>query len=178
MKLTRRYSITLLLLVFLFAAPGLSAYFLYFHPEWLSSATTNKGEFIQPPILLEGLGKDTKWRLVLWSPEICDESCLAQLDKLKRVRLALGRRLYDVDLNLLMGAHARSIPVTVTNALREPGMFVKTLSIDESIHLSSSYKQPELFIANPDHYLVLAYPLSAEPDDLFHDIKLLLAKGN
>ncbi len=176
MKAMRRYSITLLLLVFLFATPGLSAYFLYFHPHWLSSATTNKGQFLKPPVLLDGLGASSKWRLVLWSPTACEKACLAQLDKLQRVRLALGRRLYDVDLNLLQPANAS--PLKMVKMLQEPGIAVMTLSADESTRLLALYKQPELFIANQEHYLVLAYSLTAKPDDVFHDIKLLLAKGN
>lgn len=178
MKSTRRYYITLLLLVFLFATPGLSAYFLYFHPSWLSAATTNKGQFIKPPILLETLGASVKWRLILWSPESCETTCMEQLDKLKRVRLALGRRLYDVDLNLLLGPNAGPLSEPVAKMLHEPGMSVITLTVGEAMHLSPRYPHSELFIANPEHYLVLAYPLTAEPDDLFHDIKLLLLKGN
>ena len=178
MKTTRRHYVTLLLLVFLFATPGLSAYFLYFHPQWLSTTTTNKGEFLNPPVLLLALATDSKWRLVLWSPETCEKTCLEQWDKLARIRLALGRRLYDVDLSLVLGAEAGALPVTLSKALPAPGMSVITLPARESQQLTVLHPHAELFIANPDHYLVLAYPVTAEPDDLFHDIKLLLAKGN
>lgn len=178
MKTTRRHYITLLLLVFLFATPGLSAYFLYFHPQWLTAATTNKGQFLKPPVLLTELADDAKWRLVLWSPVACEKNCVKQWDTLARIRLALGRRLYDVDLSLLLGEAAGSLPAELANLKHTPGMSVVRLSASESQRLSALYPQPELFIANPEHYLVLAYPMSAEPDDVFHDIKLLLAKGN
>lgn len=176
MNPTRRHYITLFLLVILFAAPGLSAYFVYFHPQWLSSTTTNKGQFITPPVLLNELSSNSKWHLVLWSPATCDKSCFEHFDKLARVRLALGRRLYEVDLSLLLGAEAGSIKNNP--ALKEPGVSTVTLSSGESVRLAALYKDPMFFIANPENYLVLTYPVAADPDDLFHDIKLLLVKGN
>lgn len=178
MKTTRRHSVILVLLVFLFAAPGLSAYFLYFHPQWLSSTTTNKGALLKPPFLLTDLGKASKWHLVLWSPQACEQSCFVQLDKLVRTRLALGRRLYDVDLCLMLKANEAPLSDALTATLREQDVSVVRLSPDASKRLSMEYKQSELFISNPEHFLVLAYPENTSPDDLFHDIKLLLAKGN
>ena len=101
------------------------------------------------------------------------------MDKLARVRLALGRRLYEVDLSLLQGADAGPTNAgSATNTLQEPGVSMVRLSNNESVRLSGLYKNPTLFIANPEHYLVLVYPVTAKADDLFHDIKLLLAKGN
>lgn len=175
MKTTRRHAVILILLVFLFATPGLSAYFLYFHPQWLSATTTNKGELLNPPILLTELNQTSKWRLILWSPQACEESCLAQLDKLARIRLALGRRLYNVDLCLMLSMKAPPLAKDVAAMLHEQGVVVTRVAAK---NLTTLYNEPELFISNPDNYLVLAYPETAEPDDLFHDIKLLLAKGN
>ncbi len=175
MNPTRRHYIALLLLVVLFAAPGLLAYFAYFHPQWLSANTTNKGQFITPPVSLNELSPDSKWHLVLWSPDTCGQSCFEHFDKLARVRLALGRRLYDVDLSLLLGAVAGA--TKFASPLQEPGVSMVTLSTAESARLFALYSHPRLFIANPENFLVLVYPLNADPDDLFHDIKLLLVKG-
>lgn len=177
MSPTRRYYVILLLLVFLFSAPGLSAYFLYFHPHWLSGATTNKGQFIRPPLVMNALNADSKWRLILWRPAACDASCMTQLDKLARIRVALGRRLYDVDACLMQGAQVGPVSSAVATLMHAHGMQTFMLSKAESSRLSGLYSQPQLFIANPDRYLVLAYPVSAEPDDLFRDIKQLLTKG-
>lgn len=177
MSLKRRYYLILLLLVFLFSAPGLSAYFLYFHPDFLRGTTTNKGQFVQPPQQMIALGTGAKWRLILWSPTACDASCITQLDKLSRIRVALGRRLYDVDAGLMQGIDAGPTSSAVATLLQTPGMFSVTLSKAETVGLSRLYSQPQLFIANPDRYLVLVYPISAGPNDLFHDIKQLLTKG-
>ena len=172
MSPTRRYYVILLLLVFLFSAPGLS-----FHPHWLSGATTNKGQFIRPPLVMNALNADSKWRLILWRPAACDASCMTQLDKLARIRVALGRRLYDVDLVLLMSANVSSISGAHAKILSEQSVSDVRLSASESDKMTPMYSKPMFFIANPDHYLVLAYQTSSQPDDLFHDIKLLLTKG-
>ena len=173
MKNTRRY-VVLLLLVFLFAAPGLSAYFLYFHPQWLSSTTTNKGQLLNPPVLLGQLSTNSKWHLVLWSPAACEETCIEQLDKLARIRLALGRRLYDVDLSLLLGSNAKPMAAEQANMRQLQDVSVVTLSPEETQALYSLHPHSQLFVANPEQYLVLAYSVNAASDDLFHDIKLLL----
>lgn len=177
MKIAYRHSIILVLLVVLFAAPGLSALFVYYHPQWLGTGTINKGTLLSPPIELTELGSDAKWHLIFWSPQVCEASCLEQLDKLARVRLALGRRLYNVNLSLLLGSNVE-VPTTIQGQL--DGLQVKTnkLSSDASINALAHYQAPRLFISNPDNYLVLAYPQDVQPDDVFHDIKLLLSKGN
>lgn len=177
MNPTRRYYVILLLLVFLFSAPGLTAYFLYFHPHWLSGATTNKGQFIRPPIRVNALRADSKWRLIIWNPVACDASCISQLDKLARIRVALGRRLYDVDATLMQGAQAASLSSQANTFIQTNGMSQVTLPETESTRLSQLYPHPQLLIADPNRYLVLVYPVTAAPDDLFRDIKQLLNKG-
>jgi hypothetical protein len=178
MNPTRRHGLVLFFLVVVFAAPGLFAYCVYLHPEWLDSKTTNRGMFIQPPVLLNELSGDKKWRLIVWSPKPCEESCVGQLDKLARVRVALGRRLYDVDVTLLQGADGKVKPETVPDAILQEGMESVVLSAHSSAELSKLYPDSALFIANPRHYLVLRYALMAEADDVFRDIKqLLTTKG-
>jgi len=174
MKICRRNYIVLFLLVALFAAPGLSAYFLYNHNDWLGAPKTNKGRLLSPPILLTQPGTNTKWRLVLWSPGACDKGCIQQLDKLARIRLALGRRLYNVEFWLLLGVDAPPLPDRLAHAAREQDIRVLKLSYD-AFHQSSELPDfPEIFIMNPDNYLVLAYQMTSKPDDIFHDIKHLL----
>lgn len=178
MKIVRRNYFILLLLGLVFAAPGIAAYFFYMHPDWLGSATTNKGVFLEPPVLLTTLDSpDTKWRLVLWSPEACDASCIAQLDKLARIRLALGRHLYDVVPELLLGANAPPLSKKLIHALQEQDIHVLKLEVGAVERTPVLKNRLEIFIANPDNYLVLAYQPTVGPDDVFNDIKQLLKIG-
>lgn len=178
MKQTARYYFILFTLVFLFIAPGLSAYFFYFHPQWLRSTTTNKGQFVNPPVLISALeSTPKKWQFVLWSPHTCDALCMKQLDQLARVRVALGRRLYDVNLILLMRENQAQLSVEYAKILRDQGVLERRLSTNEANNMLSKYDNSMFFIANPDQYLVLAYQTTSQSNDLFHDIKLLLTKG-
>ena len=178
MKSTRRYYIILFALVLLFAAPGLTAYFLYFHPQWLSTTTTNKGQFVNPPVQIASLqNKPDKWQFVLWQTDACEMACMKQMDQLARVRLALGRRLYDVDLTLMLSEQATPLSQPEQQALVAQGVQVIQLSATETKQLISVYNKPMFFIANPDQFLVLAYLTTSQPNDLFHDIKQLLTKG-
>lgn len=180
MKTAKRNYLILALLGLVFAAPGISAYFFYTHPHWLGQATTNKGLFLDPPVLLSSLGQHTvvgptagpKWQLILWSPSACETSCLQQLDKLARIRLALGRKLYDVVPNLLLGHDAPSLPDALKKTLQEQDIQVVRMVADAKIPVLKDHI--EIFIANPDNFLVLAYQPMAKPGDIFHDIKQLL----
>lgn len=195
MKTVLRNYFVLILLGFVFAAPGISAYFFYTHPHWLGDAFTNKGVLLSPPVLLTHLDPSkattvsakeirrssplrfnikSKWQLVLWSPTACEKSCIEQLDKLARIRLALGRRLYEVVPLLLLGANAPPLPKDMVNVLQERDIQVVQLPVGASEHTSALKSRLEIFIANPDNYLVLAYLPTARPGDIFHDINQLL----
>lgn len=180
----RNYAI-LLVLVLIFIMPGLCAYFFYIHPDKLGAATTNKGELLEPPILLSELKfskkietkaiafpKHPKWHLLLWSPTACNEACFKRLDDLVRVRLALGRELYNVRIELVLGLGAPNISKDNSSRLHDQDVDV--------VRITKDTQRPSdnlmIFIANPDNYLVLAFQPSQNPDAIFHDIKHLLGK--
>ena len=117
-----------------------------------------------------------KWQLVLWSPNACKTRCIKQMDKLVRIRLALGRHLYEVVPRLLLSANAPQPSKDVMNALRDQGVQVQRLSMNARAHLPVLQNRLEIFIANPDNYLVLTYQSTVKPDDVFYDIKQLLKK--
>lgn len=174
MKSFRFRCAILIVLVLVFSSPGFFAYLFYTHPTWLSGDTTNRGTFIKPPILLRQLGVPLKWRLLYWSPVGCDSVCKVHLDQLARVRLALGRYLYDVDVCLVLGRDSEPPTDSLLNILRENQVSVIKLSADMQADLPILSPHPGVFIANPNDYLVLRYQLTDEPDDIFHDIKQLV----
>ena len=167
----------LFVLAGLFILPGGAAYLFYQHPQWLGTTTTNRGTFVSPPVQFVELSNDKKkWKLIAWSPTQCDDQCERMMDELARVRLALGRRLYDVEVCLLIKDAPDMISQRHADQLKEEDINVVKLPLDA---LQSSLvlgRHPRLFIANPDNYLVLKYVLPVKPEDIFHDIKLLLKK--
>lgn len=177
MKSIRNNYFVLLALVILFALPGVSAYVFYQHPQWLGSTRTNRGELLTPPVLLTELSSNqTKWRFVLWNPTVCDKQCKLDLEQLARVRLALGRRLYDVELHLLLNDAFASLPISFQHQLHEEDIHVVNLSSKTLHALPILTQHPKIFIANPDNYLILSYDMPVNSADIFHDIKQLLKK--
>lgn len=173
MTMFKRNYLILIPLFLLFVAPGICAYLFYLNPHWLGTATTNKGRLLNPPVVLNALGKKDKpkWRLILWSPHACEERCLQQMDKLARIRLALGRRLYEVEQFVVLNGNQ-----ALTNDF-------STLMKEQDIHLmrlpQNNVKEvltgkEEFFIANPDGFLILAYKTDVNPADIYHDLKHLL----
>jgi len=172
-KQVPKYSI-LLILTIMFAAPGVAAYVFYRHPSWLGSTKVNKGTFINPPIVLNALDDHAKWRIVYWSPGECEKKCLQELDTLARLRLALGRKLYQVDQWLILGEQAQPFSPEVTSLLKEQDFRVVHLSSAELAQVNVLNDKAQIFLANPDNYLILSYQSPVNPDDVYKDLKLLL----
>jgi len=177
MKIFKRNYIALFFLALIFAMPGLAAYIFYTHPQWLGSSTTNKGVLLNPPELISAINSKPKWRLILWNPDACEQSCLQQIDKLGRLRLALGRRLYDVE-QWLISKNDQQLSPELVNVTSDQDVHVLLLSSQLQAKLSALTDKPQVFIANPDNYLVLAYGLDAKSGDIFHDLKQLLSSND
>jgi hypothetical protein len=174
MNQPRRKYLVPIILVLLFAAPGLAAIFFFQHPEWLSEAKINRGALLNPPILLEKNKSDDKWVLLYWSPSDCDETCMKHLDKLARIRLALGRRLYNVDAKLLLGKSARPVSAAFKSRLKDQDIKVETFTETEEILVSKLPNQSSIYIENPKGFLVMTYPSDVIPKDIHHDLKRFL----
>lgn len=173
-KVKRNYTLLLILAV-IFALPGLAAYEFYTHPEWMRQAAINKGELLNPPELLANVNAKPKWRLILWNPGHCDSQCLEQIEKLARIRLALGRRLYQVDELLLLNNSDSALPKMLLRTFQDKEIHVMGLSEAQRQAQPALVDKPRIFIANPDDYLILAYGTDAKPGDIFHDIGQLLS---
>lgn len=174
MKTVKRNYTILLLLALIFACPGIAAYEFYNHPEWLRATALNKGELLNPPELLANVNAKPKWRLILWNPGNCGLSCQEQVEKLARIRLALGRRLYLVDELLVVNNQTPAMSRTFMKRLRDADIHLLSLSDEQRKKQASLTNNARIFIANPDDYLVLAYEANAKSEDIFHDIGQLL----
>ncbi|KTD67755.1 MULTISPECIES: hypothetical protein [Legionella] len=172
-KQSSKYYI-LLLLVVIFATPGITAYVFFQHPSWLGSARINKGTLLNPPVLLDTLEGKSKWRIVFWSPETCDQVCMKQLDVLARIRLALGRKLYQVDQWLLISDKAPPLSQEQQSFLKDIDFKVAKLSAAELTAKDTLLSQAQVFIADPGNYLILSYAPQVNPEDVYKDLKLLL----
>jgi len=152
MKVNLRNQFILVLLLVIFITPTLLGTLLYCYPQWLKANTTNQGQLLAPPISLQALEQSEKWQIVLWSPTVCQQACSKQLKQLTQVALALGRQFYQVQITLLQP------PLSAAD--------------QNALH---TYTTPTLFIADPNHSLILTYPAHNSSEALFHDLKHLLS---
>lgn len=156
----------------IFFAPGIVAYYVFQHPEWLNNTTTNKGQLVRPALWVETLPKNEHWSVILWQPQSCEIECQKQIDQLGRIRLALGRRLYAVDQWLITPEMLLS--TIVKEQMEEQKVHWLTLK-----DIAPSLKQvfgnkPQIFLANPNNYLILSYEQPLHGEYLFQDLQKLL----
>lgn len=157
-------------LVILFALPGFFAWFFYSHQNLLSLSTTNKGTLITPK-LLQTKSTEDKWRIVLWQKNSCTEYCKNLIENLAKLRLALGRRLYNTELVILSD---EKIPDEFAAMLRENDiLFNVDLNKTDKELLGNESK---IYLQNPQGYLILQYATTSDLKDVHHDIKHLLTQ--
>lgn len=170
----RRQSIVLIALVIVFAAPGLFAYIFFNHPTWLEATPTNRGLLLNSPRALTTMDHSKKWRLVFWSPNACDASCVQAMDKLGRIRLALGRRLYHVDAYLVLDANTSTLSKSELKLLHDHDNHVLILPAHDEADRAILGNQSAFYIVSPENDVILSYSLSSQSDDIYHDIKQLV----
>lgn len=172
MKKNNRVSI-FIILGLLFICPGIFAYLFYSHPTWLGSRSTNRGTLLNPPILFAETKPDKHWDILVKQEKNCATECVNTLDKLARIRLALGRHLYDVDVVLAL-PDKTLLPARTIKMFKDNDIKVSRI---QNLDKVANWSDDTAFIVNPDGYIVLSYesPISAEA--IFHDLKHLLANG-
>lgn len=174
MKQKKSNYITLVLLALLFAAPGIAAYVFYLNPQWLGSSTTNQGQFVSPAVRVDFLANhQSRWNLVFVSPTACEKDCIEQVDRLARVRLALGRKLYSVQQSLVVGPDA-ILPESYKTRLADQDVRLFLLPKNLKNEILILKDQPRVYIANPDGFLVLEFKPDAKSGSIFHDLKQLI----
>jgi hypothetical protein len=161
-------SFIIISLFILFAAPGLCAYVIYSHPQWISARTTNHGRLLQPAPKLQQQNQTEKWQLLYWMPQACTQACLQRMDDLAKLRLALGRRLYYVDLVL-------ATPLVSDQSLQDKleQMDGHVLQINEQ-NLDILGNKPAIYLVNPQHYVILAYSEQQAVKDIYQDLQKMV----
>ena len=171
-------STVLALLVFIFILPGCLALMFYQHPQWLGSRTANHGQLISPFVKLDGLSSPKYWHLLLVTDKACDKQCLTTLDKLARVRLALGRLSREVDLRLMV-SKADMLPNKAIRAqMKDMAMAAQVLLPIDQQRLTERNFIAGLFIVDPRGYMVLSYPIDTKQKPIYQDLKHLIKIAN
>lgn len=173
-----RNRIGLLLIIALFAAPLLTAYFLN-AKGWRPSGMRNYGTLVEPPrdltparFIYADDGKPLAWKDENWSWTIfalpgphCAQACLSRLDELRRARLTLNQNTFRVRIVVLgelpADALARVAPVRAAQ--------------DADGALASMHPQGDdevaVVFADPHGFLVLSYPVGYDANKLRKDLE-------
>ena len=166
--------LTLLLIIFIFIAPSIAAIIAYNYKSLFNNHPTDHGAFLKEDIYFKNIGKNKKWHLAYYNAKECDAYCIKQLDKLARIRLALGRHLYSIDVYLLLDNEIPLLSKQKTNFLRNIYINVILFSLlDTSYHNLFSDKSA-FYLLNPDNYIALTYKDTSSADDIYQDIKKLV----
>ncbi len=91
-----------------------------------------------------------------------------------RVRLALGRKLYQVDQLLILSDKPDVLPSQAMATVKTLDFHVAQLSAEEVNAHADLLADKKVFLLDPHNYLVLSYPALGNPDDIYKDLKLLL----
>lgn len=166
--------LSLAALVVLFIIPGIVAYFAYKDPSAFGLKSTNHGEFIKPPVLMSELKNNKKWRLVYFSRNDCTEECMGYLDKMARIRLALGRRLYNVDSYLFMPQNSKDLTEEQEKIVQDVNISVLKFAADGREYQRAFNKEHAFFIISPENYLILSFAADTPSEDIFADLKKLV----
>lgn len=180
------------LLAVLFMGPLLAAWLFYFVGDgWRPGGAVNHGRLLDNPVTLRAPQSSVavavpggpfrgKWSLVYVTLGRCDKSCVDALDKIRRVRLALGEKSARVERILL---HDEGAPGG-NAAAGDLGPGLATLSLDDEYGRSlllqfeaasgGALAREPVFIVDPLGNVIMAYAPGFEMRGMLADLKRLL----
>ena len=193
----RRRLWPLLVMVGIFAAPAVAAWFLYFNPQYLPGSRGNLGELISPVVPvsedlllltpsgvpLDRAGLAGKWTLVYLAGADCPDACRLRLRDLRQIRLALGDGSLSVERLLILTDPAAS--ATGAGLAREfDGMEVALADEAGVVRLLAALGQGQdalgrVYILDPMGNLMMRYSPDAPAKDTLKDMgRLIKASKN
>lgn len=174
------------LLVLVFFAPLLTAFWLYYGSPWRPSGHTNHGELIEParPLPERALpGEaararrpfDDRWSLVYVGDGRCDADCRQALLVMRQTHAALGRLQPRVQQVLLATADCCDQGFLDRE---HPGLRLIDASGPADAALLAAFPRERLqrgiFIVDPLGNLMMRYDTGLDPRGLLQDLKKLL----
>ena len=167
---------TLLLLLAVFLVPALGSWLLYANVGHLHLSTTNKGEFVQPPRLLDtaalGLAPDYfahHFTLVYVSGAGCAAACRGALQVMRGTQLALGEQTREVQ-RLYLSQGIPAADVTQGDA----GLTGRDIHGTATQAFDGADAPKYIYLVDRNGYVVLRYALSQDPKFILIDLRHLL----
>lgn len=166
----------LLIVAAVFFLPLAVAMWLYFASGWRPAPGAQHGELIDPPRTLPAASLRGSWSLVLLIAGPCDAACVASLEEMGRVRLALDKDIPRVRRVLLHDGGCCNPPPA---ALAEPDVLVIAATGADGESLRALFPPAadggrRVYIVDPHGNLVMGYPSAGSGRGLLKDLDRLL----
>ena len=179
-KTVRKNRLMLLLLLAVFLLPALGSWLLYANIGKVNLGTTNHGEFVEPPRLLDTTGLslpagffDHHFTLTYLGGPGCETECRRALSIMRGTQLALGEQAQQVQrLYLATGEAAGDVTQGDTGL---SGADAAGLALLKGFDGADAPKY--IYLVDPKGYVVLRYPLSGDPKWILQDLRHLLGGG-
>lgn len=136
----------------------------------------NKGTLISPMIASKNIAFRSydakpvsfqkKWT-VLYHVSDCEKTCEKILDKVLRVRLALGKDMSRTQAALVTNS---KVPTRLLNSMSE----VRQLDTQALLLSDSTLDLDQIYLIDPLGNIMMRYDASAHPKDIYSDITRLL----
>lgn len=165
--------------------------------EWRPSRQLRHGALVTPPLDLVRVasgvaGRDAayaeplrgRWTLMLFARQVCDTGCEKRLETLRRVQLALGKEVVNVQRAVFLAKAEQSVmqvdrvrasfPALVRVAAPRPALAMLMRALKPG---AAGAGEPSVAILNPDAAIVMCYGSDFDFAGMISDLKRLLHAG-
>ncbi|HSW69239.1 MAG TPA: hypothetical protein VLI69_03640 [Gammaproteobacteria bacterium] len=151
----------LFFLLFIFAVPVISSWFLFHYHEHFRLKTLNHGTLLKSPIDVNYLSEQNaqkKWRVLYVSNETCDSACKQITHQLNQVQKALGKDSHRVFILFMNNKEA----------------LLKKLQTDFMQHEKNFVINNKIYLIDPLGNLFMYYSDTTDPMSILKDLKRVL----
>lgn len=183
-----RQQITLLGIFALFLGPVILV--ILMRSSWWQyqpAGLKNEGQLIQPPVHLalnQSPDIDGKWLILYVLGPACDQQCTDQVTALRQIHIVAGRNRKHIALVLLSKAKAATTLQSRLESIYPEFQFLTDTSATAFTTLDAinagltgnteGSNTPHTYILDPMLNVILAYGVSANPNDIHKDLRRLL----
>ena len=185
--------LTLILLVMVFLAPLIAAWWLHSGVQWRPAGTINHGVLVTPPRRLDTNYQlvtpagaplrsnylQGKWTLVYSGGPGCDTVCAENFYKMRQVYLAQGKNMRRVQRLFMLVSPQGTLPDAVheypeMDVARLPPSAQEALLAPFLIDAAEPLEAGRVYLVDPLGNLMMYYYPDAEPTGMLKDLRRLL----
>jgi hypothetical protein len=189
----KKNKIIIAAIIIVFTGPLILSWFIFNHTDFLEArGTSNYGQIITPPILLEDFSlvdptnlerKNTlygKWSMIFVA-ESCDEICMENVYRMRQIHMGIGKHSLRVQKVLfLTNQHPGELSKLFIKYAGQ--QVINTDSVDlgalldkfRSEKVINPTKAGHIYISDPLGNLMMSYPSDINPKGILKDLKKLL----